>query len=59
MSEELNYTEFIAATLTAKAELNQELLWSAFQHFDVSNSGEITEEDIKEVLKIAGREIQD
>ena len=28
--ESMNYTEFIAATLNVKKELNKELLWAAF-----------------------------
>ena len=55
--EEINYTEFIAATLDKKVYLNKEKLFAAFKHFDVINSGWITVESLKEVMARAGRKI--
>ena len=55
--EEINYTEFIAATLDKKIYLNNEKLFSAFKHFDIDNSGCITVANLKEVMARAGRNI--
>lgn len=55
----INYTEFIAATLDFKATLDEEALQSAFQLFDIDNSGFITVEDLKEVLNASGRYMMD
>ena len=55
--EEINYTEFIAATLDKKIYLNKEKLFAAFKHFDIDNSGWITVTNLKEVMARAGRKI--
>jgi len=55
----INYTEFIAATLDFKAALDEEALQTAFQLFDIDNSGFITIENLKEVLRSSGRYLMD
>ena len=47
----INYSEFLAATTL----LDEEVLWRAFRLFDVDNSGVITEENVQEAMKRAGR----
>lgn len=51
----INYSEFLAATLQFKGTINEEKLWSAFAHFDPSNSGKITPSSLKGALKRAGK----
>ena len=53
--EEINYSEFIAATLDRKIYLNKEKLFAAFKHFDIHNSGTITVDSLKEVMARGGR----
>lgn len=66
-NKQINYSEFIAATLTTKKILNDSRLKVLFREFDVDNSGyitkdnlfeaferldkEVTEDEIKEILK--------
>jgi len=47
----VDYTEFIAATLTARSYLKKEVLWAAFRVFDKDGSGEIDRDELKEVLQ--------
>lgn len=49
-SGEIEYTEFLGATLNKNIYLQEENLWEAFRVFDVDNSGTISAEDIKQVL---------
>ena len=39
----INYSEFLAATVDKKKTLTMQNLWFAFHHFDVANTGYITE----------------
>jgi len=50
-SGSIDYTEFIAATLTAAQYMKKEVLWSAFRVFDTDGSGEITKDELQKVLK--------
>jgi len=50
-SGEVDYTEFVAATLSARQYLKKEVLWAAFRVFDVNGSGEIDRDELKEVLQ--------
>lgn len=54
---EMNYTEFLAAGLQAKMELNKEVLWAAFKYFDVENCGQISAEGIQKAMMKVGRDI--
>jgi calcium-dependent protein kinase len=47
----INYSEFLAATTL----LDEEVLWRAFRLFDVDKSGVITEKNVQEAMKRAGR----
>lgn len=38
----INYSEFLAATLSAKDTLNDEMLWRLFKTFDVDDTGSIS-----------------
>lgn len=42
----INYSEFLAATVDRKKALSMQNLQFAFHHFDVDNSGYITEQDL-------------
>eukprot|EP00347_Sterkiella_histriomuscorum_P016684 403352253 len=54
---EINYSEFLAATVDKKKALTLQNLWFAFHHFDVDNSGYITERGLEEVFHREGRQI--
>ena len=42
----IKYSDFIAATLTSRVVISEELIKSAFAHFDVDNTGFITAENL-------------
>ena len=46
----IDYTEFIAATMNRKKLLNKDNLEAAFKFFDKDGNGNITAQEIKEVL---------
>lgn len=46
----IDYTEFVVASMNEKALLTSERLIGAFKMFDKDKSGEITPNEIKEVL---------
>jgi len=50
VNEEINYSEFIAATLDKKLFLNDERLWQTFKYFDIENKNCITLDNLKEAL---------
>jgi calcium-dependent protein kinase len=59
----INYTEFLAATMSVKKILTNERLVAMFKQFDTDNSGYITAQDIAEAMqklgnKITGEEIK-
>lgn len=54
----INYSEFLAATVSAKATITTEMLWALFKHFDTDNSGYITPDNIIESLEKAGRKVE-
>ena len=51
----INYSEFLAATVDRKKALTMQNLQFAFHHFDVDNSGFITEQDLAEVFHREGK----
>eukprot|EP00828_Plagiopyla_frontata_P007965 TRINITY_DN13872_c0_g1_i1.p1 TRINITY_DN13872_c0_g1~~TRINITY_DN13872_c0_g1_i1.p1 ORF type:complete len:233 (-),score=43.31 TRINITY_DN13872_c0_g1_i1:103-801(-) len=52
---ELNYSEFIAATLDKKQYLNSDSLWAAFKYFDIDNRNFITNKNLRDALARSGR----
>merc|ERR1712232_684278 len=50
----LDYSEFLAATLTYKSYEEDSVLWGAFCVFDKDQSGEISRKELTEVLKDDG-----
>lgn len=51
-SGSIDYSEFIAATLTQKQYLKKEVVWSAFRQFDKDGDGSISRQELAEVLKV-------
>lgn len=49
----IDYEEFLAATIHLSKLEREEVLYSAFKHFDADNSGFITKEELEEALKHA------
>lgn len=47
----IDYSEFIAATLSKKTYMKKEVLWAAFRRFDTDGSGHIDREELKKVLQ--------
>lgn len=47
----INYTEFLAATIDKKVYMKEERLYEAFRAFDRDNSGKISKEEVKKVMK--------
>ena len=46
----INYTEFIAATMSVKSVLTDELLYALFKHFDTDGSDFLTPDNIIEAM---------
>ncbi len=46
----INYSEFLAATISIKSVLTYDKLWALFKHFDTDETGVITPENIKEAF---------
>lgn len=49
-SGEINYTEFLAATMDAKLYMREDYLRAAFAMFDKDNSGKIDNDEIISLL---------
>ena len=50
-SGEINYTEFLAATMDANVFLREDYLRTAFRMFDKDNSGKIDNEEVIALLQ--------
>ena len=50
----VNYSEFLAATISSINFNKEEKLWSAFKYFDTTDSGFITLDSVMEALKDSG-----
>jgi len=48
---EIHYSEFLAAMVSSRIQIHDDLLQATFKRFDVDGTGFITEENLKEVLK--------
>jgi len=49
----IDYTEFLAATMDKKLYMQEQVVWNAFNKFDLDGSGAI---DVKELAKVIGEE---
>jgi len=49
-SGKIDYSEFIAATLSKKQVIQEDLCWAAFKIFDLDGNGKITKDELQEVL---------
>jgi len=54
-NQEINYSEFLAATIENKIEITEEHLWSLFKHFDTDDSGFISVKNLNEIMVKAGK----
>merc|ERR1711972_126783 len=50
-SGQIDYTEFLAATLDKRLYLQEDVCWSAFRLFDRNGDGKISQEELKTVLE--------
>merc|ERR1712039_718185 len=48
---QINYTEFLAATMNKKQYQKESACWNAFRVFDIDGSGTISMEELKHVLE--------
>merc|ERR1711907_367931 len=49
-SGEIDYTEFLAATLDRRAYEKGDVCWAAFRVFDLDRNGKITRDELAQVL---------
>jgi len=49
-SGEIDYTEFLAATLDKKLYMQEDVCWNAFKNFDRNNDGKISQDELKIIL---------
>merc|ERR1712166_788326 len=56
-SGNIDYTEFIAATITSKQYAKREVMWAAFRTFDSDGDGMITKDELKVVLSDADDDV--
>jgi len=49
-SGEIDYSEFLAATMEQKAYVKEEVCWAAFRVFDIDGNGKITKDELAAVL---------
>ena len=52
---EINYTEFLAVTVDRRKAITSANLTFAFHHFDIDNTGYITEENLAECFRREGK----
>ena len=57
--KEINYSDFLAATIDRKVFMNKDKIKLAFKHFDIFNKNEITLASLKESLARNGRKINE
>merc|ERR1719331_1858039 len=46
----IDYTEFLAATLSRRQYMQEDIVWSAFRVFDLDGDGQITRSELAQVL---------
>merc|ERR1711924_129281 len=47
----INYTEFLAATLSTRQRTQEDACWAAFRHFDHNRDGSISKAELREALE--------
>ena len=52
----INYSEFLAATLSASDTMTDEMLWQVFKTFDIDNTDFISQANLLEAFKRLGRD---
>mmetsp|Transcript_21804 Transcript_21804/g.33720 ORF Transcript_21804/g.33720 Transcript_21804/m.33720 type:complete len:103 (+) Transcript_21804:1122-1430(+) len=55
----INYSEFLAATVSIQQFMTEEKLWMIFKHFDVDDTDFISRENISAAMKQLGKNITD
>jgi calcium-dependent protein kinase len=50
----VNYTEFLAATLSKRIALQEDQCWAAFRFFDLNGDGKITKEELSKAFTAGG-----
>lgn len=56
-NQKINYSEFLAATISVQTILTHERLEALFKQFDIDNKDEITSENIRAAMGKLGKEI--
>lgn len=54
---EINYSEFLAVTVDRRKAITDNNLLFAFHHFDIDNSGYITEANLEECFRREGKHL--
>ena len=54
---EINYTEFLAVTVDRRKAITENNLLFAFHHFDINNTGFITESALEECFRREGKHL--
>jgi calcium-dependent protein kinase len=52
---EINYSEFLAATVHSKLQISEEHMWTVFNKFDTDNTGYISDKNLVEVMEKIGK----
>ena len=55
----INYSEFLAATVSVRSVLTGEKLQALFKHFDTDNSDFITPDNVREAFHQNGRRLSE
>ena len=55
----INYTEFLAATISVQKFLTHQKLEAIFRQFDIDGNNQNTKENIRDAMTKMGREISD
>ena len=55
----INYTEFLAAIISVKSTLTDEMLWRLFKNFDIDNTDFISEANLLEAFKRLGHRVNE
>lgn len=56
---EIEYTEFLAVTVDRRKAITEANMLFAFHHFDIDNTGYITQENLEEAFRREGKHLPD